>query len=381
MPVGRERHRRCPNHVESKDRKGTFGGNKDRNQRPAVPRINPPFVLPRQEGKATVDEKRPTPGGRNREGLRTDHVDSGPIPRPNQCPAAATGQNHRTSLLPRQQKPTTSAAAATGAKSPVAENRSDARGPKTRSKRPGYVQNAVSAAPDTWKLPYPSPGNQPRLRGPKPVPRPGAENTRDLARIRRKCLIRPPDYVENDVSAAREPVTAPVAEYPSHARGPKTRSKRPGYGENALSAAPDTWKMPYPPPGNQPRLRGPKTRPTPGGRTREGLGPDTEKMPYPSTPDTWLLPRQQKPPDSAAAAAGQKLWRSPGPMYCRGPGGGYAPQVYWGVKEGSQPMSCRGSKKPPISAAAATRKNCGALRVQCTAGVLEGAVALGYIGG
>ena len=38
-------------------------------------------------------------------------------------------------------------------------------------------------------------------------------------------------------------------------------------------------------------------------------------------------------------------------------------------------------QKSPPSAAAATRKNCGALRVQCSAGVSEGAMALGYIGG
>jgi hypothetical protein len=90
---------------------------------------------------------------------------------------------------------------------------------------------------------------------------------------------------------------------------------------------------------NRSDARGPKTPGNQHGSRGKGWFP---------RPGTSLLPRQQKPPTSAAAATTEKLWRSPGPMYCRGPGGGYVPKVYWGVKEGSHPMSCRGSRNRPL---------------------------------
>lgn len=105
------------------------------------------------------------------------------------------------------------------------------------------------------------------------------------------------------------------------------------------------------PPFLLPRQRGEapvdEKRPTPAGRKRQGISTDTGKGWFPH-PGTSLLPRQQKSLTCAAAATREKLWRSPGPMYCRGPGGGYVPQVYWGVKEGSHPMSCRGSRNRPL---------------------------------
>jgi len=200
---------------------------------------NPPFLLPRQRGEAPVDEKRPTPAGRKRQGISTD---MGKREVSTAEAVSCRGSRNQPLLLPRQQKSTPPAAAATRA-GPVAENRSDARGPKTPGNQHGYGERVVS-----------TPGNQ----------SPAA-----AAEIAHLCC------------RGNERKTVALS------RSNVLQGSRRGLCPSGIL----------------------------GGEGRLASN---------------VLPRQQKSPPSAAAA---------------------------------------------------TRKNCGALRVQCSAGVSEGAMALGYIGG
>jgi hypothetical protein len=193
------------------------------------------------------------------------------------------GSRNHPLLLPRQR-----------GKAPVAENRSDARGPKTAGNQHGY-------------------GEKGGFHGPSSV------------------LPRQQKSTPSAAAAAR---AGPVAENRSDARGPKTPGNHHGYGERVVST-----------PGNQ----------------------------------------------STAAAAEIAHFCCRGNerktvALCRS-------NVLQGSRRGLCPSGILGGEgrlasnvlprqqKSPPSAAAATRKNCGALRVQCTAGVSEGAMALGYIGG
>ena len=260
-----------------------------------------------------------------------------------------------TNAPPWQQKPPIYAATATR-KGSCARKTSDSRGPKTPWNQHGYggkgwfprpKQCPAAAAEITpfccrgseERLPWPktsatpagrkrkgistdmekrmvsTPGNQcPAAAtregsgGRKPVRRPRAENARESARIRWKRVVPTAEAEPCRGSRNHPPSAAAATRKGSRGRKPVRRP----WAENARESA---------------RIRGRGRFPHPG---------------------TSLLPRQQKSATSAAAATREKLWRSPGPVYCRGPGGGYVPEVYWGVKEGSHPMSCRGSRNRPL---------------------------------
>ena len=262
---------------------------------------NPPFMRPRQRGKAHVHEKRPTPAGRKRHGISTDTVEKG-------------GFHGRSSVLPRQQKSPPSAAAAarkgSRGRKPVRRPRAENARESARIWRKGWFpRRGTSVLPRQQKSPTSAAAaTREGSGGRKPVRRPRAENARESARIRWKRVVPTAEAEPCRGSRNHPPSAAAATRKGSRGRKPVRRPS----AENARESA---------------RIRGRGRFPHPG---------------------TSLLPRQQKSATSAAAATREKLWRSPGPVYCRGPGGGYVPQVYWGVKEGSHPMSCRGSRNRPL---------------------------------
>ena len=327
---------------------------------------NPPFLLARQEGKAPVDEKRPTPGDRKRQGISTDQRWKRMVPTAKPYRWVHHGVRRLgTSAPPWQQKPPIYAATATR-KGSCARKTSDSRGPKTPGNQHGYggkgwfprpKQCPAAAAEIT---PFCCRGSEERLPWPKTSATPGAENARESARIWRKGWF-PRRGTSVLPRQQKSPTSAAAAT--REGSGGRKPVRRPR-AENARQSARIRWKRVVPTAEAEP-CRGSRNHPpSAAAATRKGSrGRKPVRRPWAENaresarirgrgrfphPGTSLLPRQQKSATSAAAATREKLWRSPGPVYCRGPGGGYGPRVYWGVKHGSEPVYCRGSRNSPL---------------------------------
>jgi len=195
---------------------------------------NPPFLLARQEGKAPVDEKRPTPGDRKRQGISTDQVEK-------------DGSHGQTISL------------------------GTSWGTKARNQCPTVAAETPHLCGH---------GNEERLMCTKNVRLPRAENARESARIRWKRVVSTAEAVScrgsrnHPLLLPRQRGKAPVAENQCDARGRKRQGISTDMekrmvstpGNQCPAAAAEIAHFCCR--GNERRLRWPQTGPTPTGRKR-----------------------------------------------------------------------------------------------------------------
>ena len=228
----------------------------------------------------------------------------------------------------------------------------------------------------------------------KNVRLPRAENAMESARIRWKRVVSTAEAVScrgsgnHPLLLPRQRGKAPVAENQCDARGPKTQGNQHGYGEKDGFHAGEPvscrgsrnrplllprQREKGPVAANRSDAHGPKTLGNQHGYGGKGWFPRPKQSPAAAAEITpLLLPRQRGKAPVAENRSDARGPKTPGNQH------GYGEEDGFHTRE---PVSCRGSRNRPLLLPRQREKNCGALRVLCTAGVQEGAMSLRYIGG